>query len=70
MTNNARESVEGTANSVMKNVDRQFSQFNAKFVLRLSTLLGIFLWIVGFDTLTEKERLEAGVVLDGEGRDE
>lgn len=30
VTNNARESVTDTANSVMKNVDRQFNQFNSK----------------------------------------
>jgi len=46
------------------------SKQNSSFVLGLSTILGIFLWIVGFDTLTEKERLDAGVDLGGEGRDD
>jgi ElaB/YqjD/DUF883 family membrane-anchored ribosome-binding protein len=40
--NNARDTVEGTANSVMKNVDRQFSQFNAKAEEVANTVPGRF----------------------------
>lgn len=46
------------------------SKQNSSFMLGVSTLVSIFLWIVGFDTLTEKERRDAGVDLGGEGRNE
>ena len=46
------------------------SKQNSSFMLGVSTLVSIFLWIVGFDTLTEKERLDAGVDLGCEGRNE
>ncbi len=54
----------------LNNNDLPESKQNSSFIVRLSTLLSIFLWVVGFDTLTEKERLDAGVDLGGEGRDE
>jgi len=42
----------------------------SKFLLNLSTVLSILLLIVGFDSFTEKEHLDAGVDLSGEGRDD
>jgi hypothetical protein len=54
----------------LNNNDLPESKQNSSFLLGVSTLLSIFLWIIGFDTLTEKERRDAGVDLGGEGRDE
>jgi hypothetical protein len=36
----------------------------------LQTGLGIVRWLIGFFTLTEEDRLKAGIYLGGEGRDE
>jgi hypothetical protein len=36
----------------------------------LHTGLGIIRWLIGFVTLTEEDRLKAGIYLGGEGRDE
>lgn len=36
----------------------------------LHTMLGIVRGLLGFFTLTEEERLKAGIYLGGEGRDE
>jgi hypothetical protein len=54
----------------LNNNDLPESKRNSSLLLGFSTLLSIFLWIIGFDTLTEKEHLDAGVDLSGEGRDE
>jgi hypothetical protein len=35
----------------------------------LHTLLGILRWLLGFFTLTEEDRLNAGIYSDGDGRD-
>ncbi len=45
------------------------SKQQSNFLLSFSTVLGILLLIAGFDTFTEKEHLDAGVDLGGEGRE-
>jgi hypothetical protein len=36
----------------------------------LHTVLGIVRWLIGFITLTEEDRLAAGIYIGGEGRDD
>jgi len=40
------------------------------FLAGLQTVRGIIGWLTGFFTLTEEDRLKAGIYLGGEGRDE
>lgn len=53
-----------------ESTDLSESKQQSKFLLSFSTVLSILLLIVGFDTFTEKEHLDAGVDLGGEGREE
>jgi hypothetical protein len=54
----------------LSNKELSESKQNESFVVNLSSILGFFLWVIGLDTLTKKERKDAGVNLSGEGRDE
>ncbi len=40
------------------------------FLAGLQTVRGVVRWLIEFFTLTEEDRLKAGIYLGGEGRDE
>ncbi len=40
------------------------------FSVRLMNLLGMFLWLIGFNRLTKEDRLAAGICVSDKGRDE
>jgi hypothetical protein len=40
------------------------------FSVRLMYVLGMFLWLIGFNRLTKDDRLAAGICVNDIGRDE
>jgi hypothetical protein len=46
------------------------SKWSRPFIAVLQTIRGFIAGLIGFFTLTEEERLEAGVVMDNLRRDE
>ncbi len=40
------------------------------FSVRLMNVLSMFLWLIGFNKLTDEDRLAAGICVSDKGRDE